>query len=184
MSSILAPELLNALSRHRWGVQALAHMAARGGGRFAEMANGLGSPRDSLKRTLAALVEEGWIRRNPGHGHPLRPEYLLTEAGRAIGAACGRIAAAQAEAAMPPQAISRWSLPLLSLIGGGEARFNRLERAMTGATPRAVAASLKTLIHHGLVEREVVAGFPPGTAYRLTARGAQVAAALGETGAA
>lgn len=179
MASILSVDLLNALSRHRWAVPVLAHMAARGGGRFAEMANGIGAPRDSLRRTLDALSAEGWIMRNPGHGHPLRPEYVLTEAGTPIGTACQQIEAAQADAQMPAQAISRWSLPLLRVIDGGEARFNRLERAMDGATPRAVAASLKTLIRHGLVAREVTASFPPASAYRLTARGRTVARALG-----
>lgn len=183
MSSILSADLLGALSRHRWAVQVLAHMSERYGGRFAEMANSLGAPRDSLKRTLAALIDEEWITRNPGHGHPLRPEYLLTEAGKPIGAACRTIAAAQAEAEMPMQAVSRWSLPLLRIIDGGEARFNRLERAMCGATPRAVAASLKTLIRHGLVARDVTASFPPTSAYRLTPRGRLVARALGEVDA-
>lgn len=178
MSSTLSTGLLNALSRHRWAVAVLAHMADRGGGRFAEMANRIGAPRDSLRRTIAALAAEGWIVANPGHGHPLRPDYLLTEAGRKIGGACREIAAAQARAGMPPQAVTRWSLPLLHLIGAGEARFNRLERAMEGATPRAVAASLKALTGHGLVTREVVAGYPPTSAYRLTGRGETVARVL------
>ncbi|MBT2189159.1 winged helix-turn-helix transcriptional regulator [Sphingobium nicotianae] len=178
MSSNLSPDLLQALSKHRWAVVVLAHMAERGGGRFAEMANRIGAPRDSLRRTLAALIAQGWIMPNPGHGHPLRPDYLLTEAGRPIGSACRAIVAAQAKAGMPPQAVTRWSLPLLRLIGGGEARFNRLERAMEGATPRAVAASLKALIAHDLVARDLVAGFPPSSAYRLTGRGEVVARAL------
>jgi DNA-binding HxlR family transcriptional regulator len=178
MSSIASPELLIALSRHRWAVPVLAHMAAHRGGRFAELANRLAIPRDSLKRTLATLIEEGWVTTNPGHGHPLRPDYLLSDAGHRVALACRGISDAQTQAGMPPEAVTRWSLPLLRLIDAGEARFNRLERAMAGATPRAVAASLKALIRHDLVAREVVAGFPPSSAYRLTRRGETVAKAL------
>lgn len=175
MASNLSADLLCALSRHRWAVPVLAHLAARDGGRFAEMARRTGAPRDSLKRTIEGLIAEGWVTPNPGHGHPLRPEYLLTGAGRVVARACRHLAQAQAAAGMPPEAVTRWSLPLLGLIGAGEARFNRLERAMTGATPRAVAASLKALVAHGLVAREVTASYPPGSVYRLTARGETVA---------
>ena len=39
--------------------------------------------RNSLTRTLSYLREQGWVMPNPGHGHPLRPEYILTESGAA-----------------------------------------------------------------------------------------------------
>lgn len=35
----------------------------------------------AVERTLAARIEAGLMRRNPGYGHPLRPEYRLTAPG-------------------------------------------------------------------------------------------------------
>ena len=43
----------------------------------------LGLSRSMLTASLTQLIEAGWLQRNPGHGHPLRPEYVLTDAGRA-----------------------------------------------------------------------------------------------------
>ncbi len=34
--------------------------------------------------SLNDLIGQGFVRRNTGHGHPMRPEYLLTEDGLAI----------------------------------------------------------------------------------------------------
>ena len=44
--------------------------------------NRLGVGRESLRATLDALRELGLVQPTPGHGHPMRPEYLLTAAGR------------------------------------------------------------------------------------------------------
>ena len=57
--------------------------AAAGGSRFAVMLARLGLSRSALAASLAQLQEAGWLRRNPGHGHPLRPEYVLTAGRRA-----------------------------------------------------------------------------------------------------
>ena len=49
------------------------------------------------------------MQRNPGHGHPLRPEYILTEAGRAAAARAATVALNSRVSAMV------WLLPLLAL---------------------------------------------------------------------
>src|SRR5215213_11761735 len=74
---------LIALFHHRWAPPALAELARRDGVRFVELQNRLGVGRESLRRALDALLELGYARRNPGYGHPLRPEYLVTEPGAA-----------------------------------------------------------------------------------------------------
>jgi DNA-binding HxlR family transcriptional regulator len=169
---------LNALGRYRWTVPVLAMIGARAGGRFSELANRIGLPRESLSRTLDAAIAAGWLIRNPGHGHPLRPEYVLTAEGVRIAEACRAIVAAQHRAALPPDAMTRWSLPVIRLIADGENRFNAIARALDGATPRALAGSLKALAGHALVDRQVLEGYPPLTTYALTPRGGMIARAL------
>src|SRR4029450_5423618 len=78
-----------ALFHNRWSVPILAELHRQRGSRFVTLARTLGLSRESLRRTLAALTESGLVGRNPGYGHPLRPEYVLTRAGERIATACG-----------------------------------------------------------------------------------------------
>src|SRR3546814_8782260 len=96
MRSSAPDPLLVQLSVHRWLVPLLADLASRKGARFVELIHRHGLSRDSLTRTLQAAAALGWVRRHPGHGHPLRPEYILTEAGSAAAARAPIIAGAQA----------------------------------------------------------------------------------------
>ena len=60
----------------------LAFMSRESGARFGVLVRQLGVSRSMLSRQIDALETDGWLCRNPGHGHPLRPESLLTESGR------------------------------------------------------------------------------------------------------
>jgi DNA-binding HxlR family transcriptional regulator len=174
---VLTLDELMALARHRWAMPLLADLAAHQGGRFVELLHRLALPRDSLVRTLEAAIAAGWVMRNPGHGHPLRPEYLLSRSGERMASASTGIAVAQAELGLVPGTLTRWGLPLIRAIGPGEARFNELTQALAPATPRAVSQGLQSLASHDLVERQVVDGWPPGSLYRLTGSGARLAIA-------
>lgn len=169
--------LLAQLGSHRWLVPLLADLAGHKGARFVELIHRLGLPRDSLSRTLEAAVAIGWVARNPGHGHPLRPEYILTEAGAAAAARASTIAEAQEEIGLPPGAATRWGLPLVVGIGAGHDRFNALSRLLAPATPRALSQGLSALGKHGLVTREVLDARPPSSLYGLTGSGRVLAEA-------
>ena len=82
-SAMIAETEFRKLVAGRWLVPLMAHVGAEEGARFAAMRARLGLSRSALAASLAQLQEAGWLRRNPGHGHPLRPEYILTAAGRA-----------------------------------------------------------------------------------------------------
>ncbi len=123
-------------------------------------------------RTDAACVlsELGWMMRNPGHGHPLRPEYLLTPEGARIAASASMIAATQTQLGLAPGSLTRRGMPLVRTIGSSQARFNEFTRALAAETPRALSQGLQTLSMNDLVAREVVES-PPATRYRLTPAG-------------
>lgn len=177
MPSSVPDPLLAQLTSHRWLVPLLADLAAHRGARFVELVNRLQLPRDSLARTLDAAAAIGWVQRNPGHGHPLRPEYILTEAGHAAALRAATIAEAQAAIGLPPGAATRWGLPLVAGIGAGHDRFNALSRLLAPATPRALSLGLAALGKHGLVMREVVDTRPPSSLYELTGNGRVLAEA-------
>jgi DNA-binding HxlR family transcriptional regulator len=177
MPSSTPDPLLVQLGSHRWLVPLLADLAAHKGARFVELVHRLVLPRDSLTRTLDAATAIGWVQRNPGHGHPLRPEYILTEAGAAAATRAATIAGVQQEIGLPPGATTRWGLPLVAGIGAGNDRFNALSRLLAPATPRALSQGLTALGKHGLVKREVLDMRPPASRYELTNGGRLLAAA-------
>jgi DNA-binding HxlR family transcriptional regulator len=168
MSSSLTLDELVALGRYRWAVPLLADLAAHKGGRFVELLNRLGLSRDSLTRTLEGAVTMGWVKRNPGHGHPLRPEYILTELGERLAASAVEINAAQTQLGLPPATMSRWSLPIVRSIAHGSQRFNDIARNLPATSPRALSLGLQGLATQRLIMRTIVDGYPPASHYSLT----------------
>lgn len=175
MLSTISPPLLQELVRQRWLLPVLARFHAARGLRFAELQGKLGLPKDSLVRVLDLALTRGWIVRNPGHGHPLRPEYVLSDQGVAIAAQAAEIAAALEQAGLAPSDLTRWSLPALQAIGEGKERFNDLARSLIGASPRALSQSLRGLVANDLVERRIEDAFPPVSRYSLTGKGRAIA---------
>lgn len=143
----------------------LAELGRARGARFVVLVNRLGVGRASLQRTLAALVELGLVRRNPGYGHPLRPEYLLTPQGEEAASRCTRLLAAVDGKA--DVLLRKWSLPVLVALRGNR-RFSELRDALPAITARALALALKDLERAGLVTRRVEETYPPSTLYAAT----------------
>ncbi|GAA0472375.1 hypothetical protein GCM10009096_11870 [Parasphingorhabdus litoris] len=175
--SILPLSTVLALSRYRWSIAILATLSGKGA-RFVEILNRVGLSRDSLSRALEQLIESGWVIRNPGHGHPLRPEYLLTESGEALARVASSIITTQNRLEIPVQDMTRWTLPLVHVLADGQNRFSAIERALPEASPRAVSLSLKASTAQRLVQRKVLDGFPPTTEYLLAKNGKYFAEAL------
>ena len=171
----MSTEQLIGLFHHRWAPPALALLATREGARFVELQRRLAVGRESLRRALDALLELGLAQRNPGYGHPLRPEYLVTASGRDAGATCARVLAAAPDQDL---LLRKWSVPTLAQLDEPR-RFSELRAALPGVTPRALALALKDLEDGGLVRRDVLDTRPPSTLYRLTPAGARVERALG-----
>lgn len=155
------------LFHHRWAPPALALLAERDGARFVELQRRLDVGRESLRRALDALIDLGYVRRNEGYGHPLRPEYVITPA--------GHVAAPLAEAATAggDVLLRKWSVPVLVTLDE-ERRFSELRALLPGVTPRALALALRDLEDAALVRREVLPTRPPSSLYRATARGRRI----------
>jgi DNA-binding HxlR family transcriptional regulator len=164
------------LFTHRWTAPLLAHLsAAGGGGKFVTLERALGVSKDSLARTLTVALEAGLVARNSGHGHPLRPEYVLTPAGAAAAQAVAGLQAAQAALALSPGALGRWGLPTLGVLHPQAARFNVVARALAPVTPRALTAAFATLSQNALITRTVAPSGPIAATYAVTVRGAPLA---------
>jgi DNA-binding HxlR family transcriptional regulator len=175
-STTLLDDLI-ALGKQRWMAAVLADIAAHTGARFVELIHRLSLPRDTLARTLEAAQALGWAMRNPGHGHPLRPEYILTGEGTRIAAIAARQLSAQAKLGLIPGTLTRWGLPILHALDTGYERFNDVSRTLAPASPRALSQGLRTLATHDLITRALIDDYPPISLYRLTESGRVLARA-------
>ena len=176
---MLSIEDVRILGTRRWSLSVLAALAAEGGNsRFVLLLNRLGCARSALVSALEHLTRQGWIERNPGHGHPLRPEYLLTAKGAMIAAQATEIETASAKLGLEPKAFQRWTLPLTFELRASARRFTQLKTELAPATPRALSLTLKQMMRQDLVTRAIVDDFPPAPHYDLTNRGRELAHAI------
>jgi DNA-binding HxlR family transcriptional regulator len=65
----------------------------------------------------------------------------------------------------------KWSVLVVSKLGGGPKRFNELRREIGGISQRMLTLTLRGLERDGLVARRIVPSSPPGVQYDLTALG-------------
>ena len=160
-----------ALFHHRWAVPIVVELHRDGGCKFVTLANRLKVSRDSLTRTLHALMERGWVMRNPGYGHPMRPEYVLTRDGERLAPWCVRFLEVLRSLGAENTALRKWPIAVVLALREGHERFTELSAFLPGVTARALALALKALQEEGLVERVVSDTYPPVPRYRLTERG-------------
>jgi len=172
----LAP--LIELAHHRWNIPVIAELSRGPGAKFVTMANRLGASRASLSSSLAYLIRLGLVEKNEGHGHPMRPEYLLTPTGRDISEQCRALIRVLRRDDETDLAFRKWTLPLLAVIGDETRRFNELSGRLEGATPRAVTLGLKALLRAHWARRTLIDDYPPTAGYELKGRGRQVLACV------
>ena len=66
-----------------------------------------------------------------------------------------------------------WKSPILFRLKKEKLRFSELKRSMPHISDRQLAAALRELEKHGMVQRTVYAEVPPRTEYNLTKLGAK-----------
>lgn len=157
------------LFHHRWAVPVLAELHRQQGSKFVTLVHRLGASRGAMRQAIDALLERGLVMRNPGYGHPLRPEYILTPEGAAIAPACLALYTALKKLRLESVGLRKWSLAVLGAIRAGSDRFGALRASLPTITDRALTLTLKDLAEAGLVERLVLDEYPPRAAYAPTA---------------
>ena len=165
------------LCHRRWTIRLVVAIGSSGA-RFAVLTRRLGVARQTLKRALDGAIAGGLAARNPGYGHPLRPEYVLTPTGLHLLAAC-RSVVQEAESVAPDLVGRKWTLPLLAAVEGGCHRFTDALNALEAVTPRALARAYDDLVDAGLLERDLSSRRPryavSSAARRLARRALELA---------
>ena len=163
---------LSELFHYRWAMPALAELHLLGGGaKCVVLYKRMGVRRDSLVTALEGLMKFGLIIRNPGYGHPMRPEFLWTTAGRSLAALCADLMAKLNRMSNVEVAKNKWSLPVVFATANTDGRFNAIKSALPDITSRALTLTLRDLQDAKLITRKLVDDDPPRTEYSLTSRG-------------
>ena len=166
--------LLVKLCSRSWCLTALALITSGVPARISPVAHAAGSGRTAMTASFEHLLELGLLVRSPGHGHPLRPEFMLDAHGRAIGDW-----ALQLETCLDGDGDRRrvrraWTLPILGELAERR-RFNELRRALAPITDRALTLALADLADVGWVERTVEAtASPPTVRYGTVGKGTEI----------
>ncbi|MCA9288142.1 MAG: helix-turn-helix transcriptional regulator [Phycisphaerales bacterium] len=171
---------LVALCARRWNIPILAELARRDGAKFATLVHTLDAPPASVRASLDALIASGLVAPNPGYGHPLRPEYVLSDAGKPVASTCFRLDVVLSAAPIRAVSFRKWSIPVLDAVGRGCRRFGQIGGALPGITDRALSLSLRALEGVSMVDRSLGPGRPPTARYAIPASGQGVVAVLSD----
>ena len=156
-------QLVNITSR-AWALPILSSLHTGVAGRQAPLLAATGASRTAFAQSMEHLISIGLLGRNPGHGHPLRPEFRLTPPGIEAAAIAHKI---QSASAAPDRDLIRrsWTLPILTTLRT-PSHFNDIKRNLQTISDRALSQSLKSMEVRNWVCRSVdVDARPPRSIY-------------------
>ena len=174
-------EALVKLTSRAWALDILALMHGGVAGRQAVLLAATGASRAALRQSLEHVVALGLLERNPGHGHPLRPEYRLTRRGAAaakLAAAILRAVPDRNQAALLRKA---WTVPVLA-VTAAPCRFSEIKARLHLVTDRALSLSLERLQARHWLQRDIdLSDRPPRPLYRAANTGRDICRAISAT---
>ncbi|UWQ50824.1 winged helix-turn-helix transcriptional regulator [Leisingera caerulea] len=147
-----------------WAMPILSCLHSGVAGRQAPLLAATGAGRTAFAQSMDHLIEIGLIERNPGYGHPLRPEFRLTQSGISAAAIAHKIYDVSAKEDQPLLRRS-WTLPILTSLRT-PSHFSGIKRNLPAITDRALSQSLKSMESKNWVCRSVDgAARPPRSIY-------------------
>jgi DNA-binding HxlR family transcriptional regulator len=166
------------LTSRAWSLNILALMHRNVPGRQAALMAASGAGRTAFAQSMAHLTDLGLLERNPGHGHPLRPEFRLTLAGMTLARIADRIRIAAPQESEHELLRRAWTVPVLA-VSQKPRYFSEIRKDLSTISDRALSQSLKQLHARHWIERKVdPAIYPPRPLYQTIGVGAQIGQAL------
>jgi DNA-binding HxlR family transcriptional regulator len=166
--------LIVKISARAWSLRILALLHEGVAGRQAALLKATQAGRTAFAQSLHHLIDLKLLERNPGHGHPLRPEYRLTPAGVNAAAMASRIAHVAPD---EPDAIllrRAWTLPVLT-VSPKPCSFTDIKTSLPAISDRALSQTLKQLQGHNWLMRQVdTKAHPLRAKYHATNAGMQI----------
>ena len=136
-----------------WSLPILSALHDGVPGRQAPLLAATGASRTAFAQSMEHLISLGLLERNPGHGHPLRPEFRLTPNGMVAADIASKIHDVTREE--DQQLLRRsWTLPVLAALHAPR-HFSELKRTLQTITDRALSQSLKGMEARNWVRRGI-----------------------------
>jgi DNA-binding HxlR family transcriptional regulator len=168
---------VNVTSR-AWSLSILSNLHSGVPGRQAALLSAIGASRTAFAQSMNHLIKIGLLERNPGHGHPLRPEFRLTQ----IGIQAAEIASQIHDVSrIEDQDLLRrsWTLPILSSLQTPR-HFNEIKKKLITITDRALSQSLRSMEDRNWVHRSINStARPPRSLYRAVNIGGKISEITG-----
>lgn len=169
------------LSSRAWSVDILAELATGTPGRQAALLSATGAGRTAFAASLTNLLELGMIERNPGHGHPLRPEFRLTPKGKKAAAIASKVKGLVGDPSESALIRRTWTVPILAVTSRPR-YFGEIRHDLRDVSDRSLSVSLRQLEARSWIQRKVdVSGRPPRPTYEAADLGADLSNAIGLT---
>ena len=146
--------ILVKLTARAWSLEILALLYAGVPGRQASLLNESGAGRTAFGQSLAHLIELGLLERNPGYGHPLRPEFQMTLAGEHVAKMAFDVIRAVPEPIDFRLLRRSWTVPVLAAAHTPK-RFSEMKMSLGSITDRALSMTLDQLQEREWMRRDV-----------------------------
>lgn len=157
-----------------WSLNILSLMHSGIAARQATLLSASGAGRTAFVQSMHHLIDLGLLERNPGHGHPLRPEYRLTPAGAEAAILADKIQNAAPETSNHALLRRAWTIPVLGVIHQPR-YFKDIKKDLVSISDRALSQSLKHLQTQRWITRDVNTTIhPPRPLYRAVDVGARI----------
>lgn len=166
------------ITSRAWALPILSSLHAGVAGRQAPLLSATGASRTAFAQSMDHLIKIGLLERNPGYGHPLRPEFRLTPLGKEAAVLADKI---QRVAMKDDHDLLRksWTLPVLTSLQA-PSHFSDIKRNLQTITDRALSQSLKSMEVRKWVHRSVDdVARPPRSIYRAVNTGALISQITG-----
>ncbi|MBO6755095.1 MAG: winged helix-turn-helix transcriptional regulator [Roseibium sp.] len=166
------------LTSRAWSLNILALLHQGVPGRQAPLLAATRASRTAFASSLEHLVQLKLLERNPGHGHPLRPEFRLTQTGAVAAETANRIAAAVPDDSEFAVLRRSWTVPILALTHTPR-RFSVIKADLAPITDRALSTSLYQLEERDWLRRDIdTSSRAPYPTYLAANRGIEISRAI------
>lgn len=145
--------LIVKITSRAWALPILDKLHLGIPGRQAALLAATGAGRTAFLQSLDHLLMIGLLERNPGYGHPLRPEFRLTPAGEAAAKLANEVLHI---VRTDEQDLLRlcWTLPVLTTLETPHP-FGEIKRSLPSITDRALSQSLRCMEQRTWIRRRV-----------------------------
>ncbi len=172
--------LVNITSR-AWSLNILALLHQGVPGRQAPLLAATSASRTSFTSSLRHLLQLELLERNPGHGHPLRPEFRLTPSGIEAAETADRIVKVVPDDTQFALLRRSWTVPILAVTNVPR-RFSFIKSDLATVTDRALSTTLYQLEDREWLQRDIdTSKRVPFPTYHAANKGIEINEAIGLT---